>query len=161
MKYLIMRCYGTDDTNYTEPVAMVDDWKQWYEDTKPQYRTEVYSYDRNEFTLVKDCYCPYNNGMAFYYWEEEEDPMLDLPHVIKKWSKRSSDEEVPEEVKKWAEQKRYDAVGDPFDLEQALHDFPRENNISWFTGNFLNKNFKPDRYYIYGEYEDSHYSIGY
>lgn len=161
MKYLIMRCYETYDVDYCEPVTMVDDWKQWYENTQPDYLTEVYSYDGEQFIQVKSHYQSYKNGMAFYYWDIGEDPAIDKPHVIKKWPDRSSDEEVPEEIKNWAEQKRYDCMGDHFDLELALHDFPRDDNISWFTGTFVDGKFKPNRYYVYGEYEDFHYSVGY
>lgn len=161
MKYLIMRCHGTYDIDYCEPVAIVDDWKQWYENTQPNYLTEIYSYDGEQFAQIKQYYEPYKSGMALYYWEENEDPAEVPPHVIKKWPERTPDEEVPEEVKNWADQKRYDSTGDPFDLELALHDFPREDNISWFTGHFSKKKFKPDRYYVYGEYEDFRYSTGY
>ena len=58
MKYLIMKCEGLIDQWETDaardPITMVDDWKKWEKEFKPKWSYEVYEFNNNNFTLIKE-----------------------------------------------------------------------------------------------------------
>ncbi len=58
MKYLIMKCEELNDQWETDadriPITMVDDWKKWEKEFKPKWFYEVYEFNNNNFTLIKE-----------------------------------------------------------------------------------------------------------
>ena len=58
MKYLIMKCEGLSDQWETDaardPITMVDDWEKWEKEFKPKWSYEVYEFNNNNFTLIKE-----------------------------------------------------------------------------------------------------------
>lgn len=142
MQYLIVRCDELGDQWECDcdrtPIQLTEDWKEWYKTNKPDYRFEVYKYENNEFEIIKDYETSMEEGMALYYWEEDEDDLA-APHVVKKWPNRTREDSIPKEVlrfKKFFEEdyKLYLKCGGAFSYS------------------------KDNRLYVYGEYRDSIYS---
>ena len=151
--YLIMKCdelgdqYECDANR--EPITLVDDWEKWFYDTNPEYRFEVYEFNNDEFTLIKEYDNPMDSGMAFYYWtaEQMEDEEMSKPTVIQKWRNANRDTSVPESVKK--------AFDKGNDDELTFEDFLLELKCGGAVGwNYDGK------WWVYGEYRDHFYDWG-
>lgn len=55
--YLILKCEPFNqyesDVDRT-PIAIVSSWRTWYKEHKPNYSFEVWKYEHNNFTCIKD-----------------------------------------------------------------------------------------------------------
>lgn len=154
--YLIMKCSPLMDAYECdadrEPMTITDDWKKWYENNLIDYDFEVYEYDEEskEFNLIKEYDAPMREGMALYYWENDEDTVTCPPIIIKEFSNRTRDDEVPQIV--------YDTINRDGAWGYYGHEGPNDDLITSGHINWYDKN---HRYYVYGEYTDNHYSLGY
>jgi hypothetical protein len=137
MKYLIVECDELGDQYECDanriPITMTDDWKKWYEETKPYYSFEVYEFKDNEFALVKDYETPMEQGMAFVMYENYDDVECAF-------------------IERFPNVDRYKPM--PKDLyERALEDECFDDSLrtcgylSWSEGN---------KFYAYTEYFDNH-----
>ena len=162
-KYLIMKCEELGDQWECDadrtPVCLVDNWQKWTEENRPDYQFEVYEFvNDKECTCIKEYDEALDEGMALYYWEGHEDLEEDLPHVMKKWPGRTRQDKIPEEVKEMMDKGMWDFEGDPVeDVEGEIHSF---GAVTWFD---IPNSYEVDgaRMYVYGSYEDYHYSCGY
>ena len=142
MAYLIVKCEALGDqcecdANRT-PMFMCDSWY----DLRLPYAFDVYALkDDNTFELVKDYETPMEWGMALYYWRISDDCEGVKPTVIQKWNHRTRDEHVPKKAKQ--------AMIKGTDIFDNLKSC---GAISWCKGKY---------YYVYGEYQDNFYSLGY
>ena len=142
MAYLIVKCEALGDqyecdANRT-PMFMCDSW----ENLRLPYAFDVYELQKNNtFKLVKDYETPMEWGMALYYWNKDADCEDVKPTVIKKWIRRTRRECVPKKVKQ--------TMLNGSEIDDSLKGC---GTISWF---------KDHKYYVYGEYQDNFYSVGY
>ena len=135
MKYLIVECDELGDqyecdANRT-PVTMTDNWKDWYEKTKPDYYFEVYEFKNNGFVLVKDYETPMEQGMVFVMCDDDEDKFT----VIERFPNVDRNDPMPKALRKRA------SKGE--DLDECLLSC---GYISWFEKGHL---------YAYTEYDDN------
>ena len=148
MLYLIMRCdelYDQYDCDADRtPIAIVEDWKDWAKNHVTDYNYEVWQYDGNEFSCIKEYDEPLEEGMALYYWERQEDPEENLPHVIEKYPNATRHTKIPALVKK------YLTNDNMHDIDDSLKTC---GYITWYDENA--------NYYAYGEYWDNNYLLGY
>lgn len=158
-KYLIVKCEELEDQYECDadrtPVAMTDDFKEWYKKNTPQYSFEVWEYseeneERDEFKLVKEYTESLESGMAFYYWEENESGE-EPPHILNKWEGRTRKEPIPDEVLNYGGVKYYD-VHRPLNWERAKKEVKEEGSIGFFSSSDAS-----GRYYVYGEYKENNY----
>ena len=143
MKFLIVKCTPLGDQwecdANREPMFICDDWST----LKLDYQFEAYRInDDNTFTLVKDYETPLEYGMALYSWGEG-DPEEVKPKVAKKWRGYTRNNPVPKKAVKEMSHKGVTELDD--NLSNC-------GTITWFYGG---------RYWVYGEYFDSDYSLGY
>ena len=145
-KYLIMKCEELGDQwecdcNRT-PITMCEDWQKWYQQNKNiKYDFQVYEFKNNSFELIKEYTTPMEEGMALYYWTEEQDPEKDSPTIIYKYKNYTRKDSIPKECLPFIEK------GTDLDdslLNCGIIDFYIDTN-----------------YYVYGEYNDNWYSLGY
>lgn len=142
MTYLIVKCEALGDqyecdANRT-PMFMCDSWH----DLRLPYAFDVYALkDDNTFELVKDYETPMDWGMALYYWQISDDCQKMEPTIIQKWRYRTRDEHAPKKAKQ--------AMIKGTDI---FDDLNGSGAISWCKGKY---------YYVYGEYQDNFYSLGY
>ena len=56
--YLIIKCRPLNDQYECdadrEPVAIVPNWRTWCKEHQPDYSFEVWKYENNHFTCIKD-----------------------------------------------------------------------------------------------------------
>jgi hypothetical protein len=117
-----------------------DDWST----LKLDYLFEAYRInDDNTFTLVKNYDTPLEFGMALYSWDKKSDPEEVKPKVAKKWRGYTRDNPVPKKAVKEMSHKGVTELDD---------DLSNGGTITWFCDG---------RYWVYGEYFDSSYSLGY
>lgn len=153
MLYLIMRCDELGDQYECDadrtPITLVEDWKDWAKNHTPDYAYEVWQYnDDNTFSCIKE-YGALTEGMAFYYWDEEEDCEENKPHIIAKFPSLTRKSAVPSIVKQTIKKGAY-----TWDGEEGVDDeLTNCGFISWDN--------KEHRYYVYGEYSGNHYTLGY
>jgi len=149
--YLIMKCEELHDQYECDvnriPVAITPDWEKWIVKNEPTYNYEVWSYSVVEgtFSCIKNYNDYFEKGMAFYWWNEGENPEEDLPHVIAKFPNTNRNDKIPKIVEKAM-------IG----ITEDKNDFDNElDNCGYITW------WDDDKYYIYGEYSDNRYSWGY
>lgn len=147
--YLIMKCEELNDgwecdANRT-PLAVVSDWKYFIK-LNPLDSYEVYQIVGESLELIKRYDECLEDGMAFYRWEKDDNPEEVAPTVIQKYVGKTRYNPIPRLVEK--EMKQAKASDENFDdsLENCGH-------ITWTNNN--------GTYYVYGEFRDNHYSIGY
>ena len=144
MSFLIVKCEPLNDQwecdAHREPMFICDDWHS----LKLNYQFEVYQIDSdNTFTLVKDYETPMEFGMALYYWDAKADPETVKPKVVKKWLRCTRDNDIPKKVIQEMSRKG---------VKELDNELPYCGTITWLYGG---------RYWVYGEYFDSEYSLGY
>lgn len=100
--YLIMRCDLLNDqyecdANRT-PVAITDNWRNWYENNHPAFDFEVWEYKNGCFTL-KNGYEDYiDKGMSFIeFWFDERESLQ--THEIKYFPNLTRNDEIPKTIK--------------------------------------------------------------
>jgi hypothetical protein len=139
MLYLIIRCDELNDQWECDadrtPVCLTENWKKWFNINNPDYLFEVYEYDNNEFNLIKEYNEAMEEGMAFYYWDENNDKAC----VIEKWPNKNRDDAIPKSVLRF---KKF---------------FENNYKLELYGGGSFSYN-KDGKTYIYGEYYDSKYS---
>lgn len=137
MKYLIVECDELGDQYECDanrvPITMTDNWKEWYEKTKPDYYFEVYEFKDNRFFLVKDYETPMVQGMAFVMYENYDDTDC---LVIKRFPNVDRHQPMPKDLRKRA------LKGEAFD--DSLRNC---GYVSWF---------EDGHFYAYTEYYDNH-----
>ena len=145
-KYLIMKCEELGDQwecdcNRT-PITMCEDWQKWYQQNKNiKYDFEVYEFKNNSFELIKKYTTPMEEGMALYYWTEKQNPEKDFPTIIYKYKNYTRKNSIPKEC--------FPFIEKGVDLDNSLL------NCGTITF-YIDTN-----YYVYGEYYDNWYSLGY
>lgn len=166
-KYLIVRCVTLGDQYECDadrtPITMVEDWEKWAKETNVDYRFEVYELLPNgEFELIRHYEEAIEEGMALYYWEENEMPEEVAPHVIKKWPSYTRYDSIPNEVLHW-QGNRYGFEGEPWDEKEERKNLSNFGTFTWEDGTWdSNKEcFTESRYYVYGEYYDNQYLCGF
>lgn len=153
MLYLIMRCDELGDQYECDadrtPITLVENWKDWAKNHTPDYAYEVWQYNNDgTFSCIKD-YNDVEEGMALYYWDEDEDPEENRPHIIANFPSTTRKSTIPSIVKQTIKKGAYTwngKTGVDNDLSNCGH-------ITWYN--------KEKRYYVYGEYRGNHYIVGY
>ncbi len=159
-KYLIVKCEELGDQYECdadrEPMFLVDDWKDWINKNHPTYPFEVYKFvDEEEATLEKTYYEALDEGMALYYWDnDEEDHEAIAPTVIAHYKDYDRNKKVPDKVWKIFRQGAYWDDGDEFTEKDFKNDLKCCGWAAW-----LDKEYK--KYWVYGHYADGRYDLGY
>ena len=159
-KYLIVKCEELGDQYECdadrEPMFLVDDWEEWYNKNNPTYWFEVYKFvDDEEAELIKQYDDSMNEGMALYYWDNDEVDHEDVaPTVIARYKDYGRHSTVPEKVWKVFRQGAYWSDGDEMTEEQFKKDLKSCGYTSW-----IDKEYK--KYWVYGHYTDGRYDLGY
>ena len=148
--YLIMRCHPLSDQYECDadryPIALTEDYEEWFKENKPTYDFEVWKYEDKVFECIKSYDECIEEGMAFYYWEGEgTDCEKTPPHVIAKYPNADKHFPIPKRVLKEME--------DPC-AEIYQDNLNRDGCLSWL-------NIESNRYYVYGDYNDAHYNTGF
>jgi len=121
------------------PLCLTENWIDWYHRTKPNFPFEVYEVlPNNHFNKVKSYEDSMEEGMVFGWWDADE-----KFHIIKKWKNKSRRERMPIEVEKYLRKVPNEEV------DNSLR------NCGYISFE------KSDKFYVYGEYHDSHYPTGY
>jgi hypothetical protein len=149
MTYLIMKCEELGDQWECDasriPITLTKDWKKWVEEHNPDYRYEVYQCDdEGDFMLIKNYDTPIEKGMALYYWDMSDNCEEVPPHIVVKFPMHTRHLPVPEIVK--------DEMSKVDDQEEVENWLTNCGHITWYNEN---------KYYVYGEYEDNFYTLGY
>lgn len=151
--FLIMDCIDYCESVNREPLAFVEDWKVYYESHKDDLNLfEVYEWDGENFTLVKEYEIPMEYGMAFFYvpYDEEGDEEEKPQHIIKQWENATRNDLVPYEVlKAMYDKETYDYKGNRCEPENELSSC---GCITWYD--------EEGNYYVYSEYHDNDYNWG-
>lgn len=159
-KYLIVKCEELSDQYECdadrEPMFLVDDWEDWFNKNHPTYQFEVYKFvDDEEAELVKQYVDSMNEGMALYYWDNDEVDHEDVaPTVIARYKDYGRHSTVPEEVWKVFRQGAYWSDGDEFTEKDFKKDLKNCGYVSWVDKEY-------EKYWVYGHYEDGRYDLGY
>lgn len=158
-KYLIVKCEELSDQYECDadrtPMVLVDDWKKWYQENDPTYRFEVYKFDGEEFTLEKTYEESVEYGMALYFWDaKEEDHELVAPHVIATFKNYNRKSPIPQKV--WSVFRRGAYWSD--DTEKTETEFKEDLKFQGFVS-WDNKDHT--KWWVYGDYEDGRYCLGY
>lgn len=141
------------DGDIEELITMIDDWKKWANRNHPSYFYEVYEWDGNNFELVKNSDNGLHEGMALYYWLPDEDPEVDFPHIIAEYEGRTRNDTVPKRVNEEIAKGAWDGIGERLGQLGINDNLSSCGNITWFNEN--------DWYFVYGEYIDGRYDLGY
>ena len=144
MSYLIVKVYPLGDQYECdadrEPYKVVEDWRK--ERVKELY--EVYEINGDgSLTLVKEYESALESGMALYFFNEEDDWEEVEPTVIYKFPDMTRHDKVPKNVKQYV--KNFEQVGGSSNLVTR--------------GSFSYDN--DGKHYVYGEYSDGLYNVGY
>lgn len=91
--------------------------------------------------LIKVYDEPYESGMALYYWADRLDPQENLPTIVFKYPHYNRNTPIPPEVKR---------VLDTLENVDACLD-----SCGSISG------CKNEDYYVYGEYMDDYFNLGY
>lgn len=147
-KYLIVKCVELSDQWECDakriPITMTDDWQSWAtnnHDMRGSY--EVYELKNNQFVRIKEYDDFFEQGMALYYWTKDQDPETDVPIVLKKFPNFTTKTPVNKEVIQFM--KKLDG-----------YDGKEFKKFGTITGTDENENA-----YVYGEYYDKNFDIGY
>ena len=143
MSYVIVRCEDYyDEAEIGIPVCICDEKPLKYGLGYAHYKIN----DDNTLTLVKSADIGTCEGMALYYWKEDEDPEDVEPTVIKKYPNKTRRDAVPKFVKN-----KFKTLSDTDD------DLGRDVRSCGYTTGFDDDN----NYWVYGEYRDNEYELGY
>lgn len=138
MKYLIMKCEPLDDPYECDadrsPITMTNNWKEWYEKTRPDYSFEVYEYKNNSFSRLKEYDAPMEEGMVLIWYDETAEEDDDF-NVVRYYPHYDRDMPMPKDL--------YDRM---MKGEEAENYLKNEGYASWGEGN---------KTYIYTEYYDN------
>ena len=119
-----------------EPVCLTENWREWYKMNQPSFRFEVYETQTdNSFKLIKDYEESMEEGMIFGWWDDDE-----KFHIVKKWKDATRKDKVPNIVIKY--------------LKGSQNTDKSLKNCGYIS---FEKN---NKWYVYGEYSDSHYPHG-
>lgn len=150
--YLIMRCIPLNDQYECDadriPIALTHDYNVWFEENNPDYSFEVWAYNGKAFECIKEYDVSIEEGMAFYYWENEGNDLENIaPHVIAKYPNASRKDPIPQIV--------LDYMNAPgAEPMEGIEWVPQQGYISWL-------NTQNNNYYVYGEYQDNQYDLGF
>lgn len=138
MRYLVMSCVEYGDYEDREPLLVC-------EEIPCEYMGHNYEhYKINEdgtLTLVKDSGTCKEEGMALCRWSRDDDPEEVEPQVIYKYKNKTRNAKIPAAVKNAMSKLDY--------MENLV------KNCGYMSG-------YDDKYYwVYGEYMDDDYSLGY
>lgn len=144
MSYLIVKVYPLGDQYECdadrEPYKVVEDWRK-------ERVTELYEvYQINEdgsLTLVKKYDTALESGMALYFFNEEDDWEEVEPTIIYKFPDMTRHDKVPKNVKQYVKN---------FEQVDANGNLSACGSLSYDNDG---------KHYIYGEYADGVYTIGY
>ena len=147
-KYLIIKAQEKMREWYPEenwedtPVTLCKDWKKWYKENadKIDYTFEVWEFKEGKFTCVKTAEDILEKGMALYYWTDDQKD-YEKPHIVYKYPNATRDSKIPEECLSFMKKGT--------DLDNCLKEY---GFIIFAIGN---------NDYLYGEYEDNYYVLGY
>ena len=158
-KYLIVKCTELGDQFECdadrEPMFLVDDWKDWFNKNRPTYRYEVYKFvDDEEAELVKNYEEAIDEGMALYFWNAEDDAEEVAPTVIAHYKDYDRNKKVPDKVWKVFRQGAYWADDEEMTEEEFKSDLKCQGYVSWDD-----KEHK--KIWVYGDYADGRYCLGY
>lgn len=134
------------------PIAMADDWKKWLKENYKKYDySTVYEWniETNTFTLVKNWSDMLEHGMAFYMFEPQDLPDTDKPTVIyERYEDFTRGDDIPSYV--------WNSIPQEYkENTEEIYTSLRENGyFSWLDE-------KTDNFYVYGEYEDNQFAIGF
>ena len=139
--FLIVACYELGDQfecdANREPVCLTNDWREWYKINQPSFRFEVYEAQAdNTFNLVKDYEESMEEGMVFGWWDDDENF-----RIVKKWVNATRKDKTPNIVIKYLKGSQ--------NADKSL------KNCGYIS---FEKN---NKWYVYGEYSDTHYPHGY
>lgn len=137
------------------PETFTSDWKQYYKEHQTDIDWfEVYEYDGKEFKCIKKVDEPLDEGMALYYWTSEQmndyDNLDSPPIVEQKWPNTTRKSKLPQIVKQMITQTTYDFEGEEDTPDDCLTNL---GHITWYD--------KDGNYWVYGEYRDTHFNVGY
>lgn len=147
-----MECHELNDAWECDasrlPIALVEDWKAWFESTSPEYPFEVYDYQNNIFTCIKEFTTPMEFGMSLHYWTHEQmiSDKLGKPIVVQKWVNATDRDGIPQEIYGIARQ-YYDGTE-----EEMKRELRCCGHIGWED--------EENNWWVYGEYYDNQYSTG-
>ena len=125
-----------------EPYEIVEDWESWHYENKPDFDYEVYEIINNRFERIKDYDEHLEHGMVFYYIDENDKTI-----TIRKYEDKKRTAKIPVEVIEAAKKCNFDIEG----IEGEFDSLKREGAISW-------EDEDNGGLYVYGEYNDHHYS---
>mgnify|MGYP006988872516 CR=1 FL=1 len=149
MLYLIMNCSEPDEHADRTPLAITEDWEEYYDLHKSDLDLfEVYAWDGQNMEKVKDYDQPVEEGMALYYWTAEEinSSIYYPPSIIKKWVNKGSNDEVPLEI---------------LALNSYKYALKHGDVINWLEGwGWMKWYDESGACYIYGKYVGSNYIGG-
>ena len=159
--YLIMECHELSDQYECnadrKPLALTDDWEKWMKDNQIDTLIEVYKWNGTEFTTIKEYDIPTRAGMALLCLTEEdidtncEDLIIYPDRIIAEYPGADRDTPIPKEVVDMLNKGIYDYNGDPDSID--INDVKNCGAIAWFD--------KHGKYYVYGEYDDYNYNLGF
>ena len=158
-KYLIVKCTELSDQYECdadrEPMFLVDDWEDWVAKNHPTYRFEVYKFvDEEEAILEKTYEETFDEGMALYFWNMDDDHEEVAPTVIAHYKDYDRHTKVPDKVLKVFRQGAYWADGDELTEKEFKNDLRCYGYASWDDE-------EHKKYWVYGHYEDGRYCLGY
>lgn len=158
-KYLIVKCTELGDQYECdadrEPMFLVDNWEEWFQENRPTYRFEVYKFvDEEEATLEKTYEEVFDTGMALYFWNMDDDHEEVAPTVIAHYKDYNRNKKVPDKVWSIFRQGAYWADDEKMTEEQFKKDLKCCGYVSWDD-----KEHK--KFWVYGHYEDGRYDLGY
>lgn len=146
--YLIMKCEelcdGWECDANRIPLAVVADWKDWIQ-RNPVHTYEVYQIVGESLELIKGYHQNLEDGMALYWWGKDENPEEVSPTVIRKYPNYTRNNILLPSIEKIIKKAKRD--GENFDDSLSNCGY-----IAWTMN---------DNYYVYGEYSDNHYTLGY
>ena len=144
MKYLIVKIHELGDQFECDadrtPYKVVEDWRK----EKPKGLYEVYEIQKNGFlTLIRKYTTVEESGMALYFFNEEDDWETVVPTIIYKYPGLNRHNKMPKQVRQYV--RNFEQVDDDNNLTCC-------GTISYDMDG---------KHFVYGEYFDDRYIIGY
>lgn len=125
------------------PITLCEDWKKWYKENvdKIDYAFNVWEFKEGKFTCIRKAEDVLEKGVALYYWTKDQAPECEKPHIVYKYPNATRNSKIPKECLSLMER------------GTDLNDWTEEDgSISFMIGT---------DYYVYGEYSDNHYTLGF
>lgn len=142
MKYLIVDCDVDYEVTRT-PIKVVDDYKKWYFENKENTRYfEVYQIDDSgDLHLIKDYDTFIEQGMALYYWLDND--IQNTPHILYQEPNKTRNDDISSVVKQYfgniSKEDKEDLQNSGYICKECIID-------------------NEETYLTYGEYFDNNYS---